>query len=231
MNWVHASRRFEDLDGHAPTYQNRRFSYALGPHRCAHFRAGRKPSPSTATFHGEVTDPVGDAVLTPVIRNGLAMTPVVPVLPDLIAATIDVSSGNLTVTVSFAPGTLSRADTQFCLLLDTDENPATGNAGSGADSATFGWDYSVCAVDPRGSTTAQIARALGPGQITPIGSSSATFPSADQARVTVPLSLLGNSSGRLAFKVISMQWVDAPIVNTAIIDWMPSVGLPPGLVR
>jgi hypothetical protein len=192
------------------------------------------PSTTPVTLHGEVSDPIGDAVLTPVIRNGVVMTPVVPVLPDLVAATVDVSSGNLTVTVSFASATLSRADTAFCLLLDTDENPATGNAGSGPDSATFGWDYSVCAVDPRGSTTAQIARALGPsqpGQIMPIGSSSATFPSADQARVTVPLSLLGNGNGRLAFKVISMQWVDAPIVNTAVIDWMPDVGLPPGLVR
>jgi hypothetical protein len=192
------------------------------------------PSTTPVTLHGEVSDPIGDAVLTPVIRNGVVMTPVVPVLPDLVAATVDVSSGNLTVTVSFASGTLSRADTAFCLLLDTDENPATGNAGSGTDSATFGWDYSVCAVDPRGSTTAQIARALGPsqpGQIMPVGSSSATFPSADQARVTVPLSLLGNGNGRLAFKVISMQWVDAPIVNTAVIDWMPDVGLPPGLVR
>ena len=84
-------------------------------------------------------------------------------------------------------GTLSRADTEFCLLFDTDENPAMGNAESGPDSATFGWDYSVCAVGPRGSITAQIARALGPSQssqIMPLGSSSATFPSADQARVS-----------------------------------------------
>ena len=192
------------------------------------------PSTTSPALHGQVSDPVGDAVVTPVIRNGVVMTPVVPILPDLVAATIDVSSGNLTATVSFAPGTLSHADTVFCVLLDTDENSATGNSGSGQDRATFGWDYSLCAVDPRGSTTSQIARALGPsqpGQIMPVTSSSTTFPSADQSRLTVPLSLLGNGNGRLAFKVISMQWVDAPIGSTAVIDWMPDVGLPPALVR
>jgi hypothetical protein len=189
---------------------------------------------TSPVLHGQVSDPVGDAVITSVVRSGVVMTPVVPIKPDLVAATIDVRSGNLTATISFAPGTLSHADTLFCVLLDTDENPATGNAGSGQDNATFGWDYSICAVDPRGSTSSQTAQALGPsqpGQIMPVTSSSTTFPSADQSRVTVPLSLLGNGNGRLAFKVISMQWVDAPIVNTAVIDWMPDVGLPPGLVR
>jgi hypothetical protein len=192
------------------------------------------PSTTSPALHGQVSDPVGDAVITPVIRNGVAMTPVVPILPDLVAATVDVSSGNLTATVSFAPGTLSHMDTLFCVLLDTDENPATGNAGSGQDSATFGWDYSICAVDPRGSASSQIARALGPGQpgqVMSVASSSTTFPSADQSRVTVPLSLLGNGNGRLAFKVISMQWVDAPVVTTAVIDWMPDIGQPPALVR
>jgi hypothetical protein len=192
------------------------------------------PSTTSPGLHGQVSDPVGDTVITPVIRNGVVMTPIVPIPPDLVAATIDVSSGTLTATVSFSPGTLSHADTMFCVLLDTDESPATGNAGSGADSATFAWDYSICAVDPRGSTTSQIARALGPsqpGQVMPVTSSSATFPNADQSRVTVPLSVLGNSNGRLAFKVIVRQWVDAPFVNTDVVDWMPNVGQPPGLVR
>jgi hypothetical protein len=192
------------------------------------------PSTTSSALRSQVNDRVGDAVITPVTRNGVVMTPVVPILPDLVAATIDVSGGNLTATVSFAPGTLSHADTLVCVLLDTDENPSTGNAGSGQDSATFGWDYSICGVDPRGSTSSQIARALGPsqpGQIMPITSTSTTVLSADQSRLSVPLSLLGNGNGRLAFKVISMQWVDAPIVNTAVIDWMPDVGLPPGLVR
>jgi hypothetical protein len=186
---------------------------------------------SSPTFTGSVTDPVGDTVITPVIRNGVTLTPVIPVRPDLIAATLDVSGGTLTATVSFAAGTLSHADTIFCVLVDIDENPATGNPGGGADNATFGWDYSICAVNPRGSTTAQISRADTPTGGLGIGSVPMTFPSADQARFSVPLSTLGNDDGRMSFKVRSLQWLDAPILNSDTIDTMPDVGRPPGLVR
>jgi hypothetical protein len=192
------------------------------------------PSTTSPVLHRQVSDPAGDVVITSVIRNGVAITPVVPNPADLVGATLDVSGGVLTAVVSFARGTLSQPDGLFCALLDTDESPATGNAGSGPDSATFGWDYSFCAVDPRGSTISQIARALGPanpGQIAPVSSTSMTFPAADQARLTVPLSVLGNDDGRLSFKFIAMQWVDAPIVNTAVLDWMPDLGLPPEVVR
>jgi hypothetical protein len=53
----------------------------------------------------------------------------VSVVPDLVGATIDISGGMLTVTVSFAPGTLSQTQTFFQLQLDTDENPGTGFSG------------------------------------------------------------------------------------------------------
>jgi hypothetical protein len=201
---------------------------------CGRSTAPTAPPAPAATLIGNATDPVGDALITPVIRDGVLVTPVVPVLPDLVAGLIENTGGNLTATVSFAPGSLSRADTTFCVLLDTDENPTTGNSGLGADSASIGWDYSICGVNPRGSTTAQVSRALGPnqpGQVLGVGSSIVTFPGTDQARITVPLSLLGNDDGRLSFKVLSMQWVDAPIINTAVLDWMLDVGQPPGLVR
>ena len=134
------------------------------------------------------------------------MTPVVPVPPDLVAAAIDVAGGSLTATVSFAPGTLSAADTFACVMLDVDENASTGNASAGGD-VQLGFDYSVCAVLPRGSTSAQVSRLSG-GTASAVGSVPATFLSADQVRFTVPLSLLGNDDGRVAFKVVSMQWVD-----------------------
>jgi hypothetical protein len=142
-----------------------------------------------------------------------------------------VSGGNLTATVSFATGTLSHADTIFCVLLDTDENPGTGTPGGGADSAVFAWDYSICAVNPRGSSLAQISHATSAAEGIATGTVPMTFPSADQGRFTVPLSMLGNDDGRMSFKVKALQWVDAPIVNTDVIDAMPDVGRPAGLVR
>lgn len=203
---------------------------------CSSSSAPSTTTPQSATLTGSVTDPVGDTVITPVFRNGVLVTPVVLLpLPDLVAGTVTVDGGSLTVTVSFAQGTLSHADTFFCVLFDTDENPATGNLGSAGDEGTFGWDYSICAPDRRGSMAAVVSRALGPsqpGQVAAVGSASLVFPSADQGRVTVPLSLLGNDDGRMAFKVHAMQWVDDPVVfNTGIIDFMPDVGRPSGLVR
>lgn len=95
----------------------------------------------------------------------------------------------------------------------------------------LGYDYSICAVNPVGSMTAQISR-LGGGGATGIGSVGATFPSANQVSFTVPLSTLGNDEGRMAFKVQVIQYVDDPgVFNTNPIDWMPDIGKAAGLVR
>ena len=197
---------------------------------CGGSTSAPSTSSLTSTLTGSVTDGIGDTVILPVIRDGVAMTPVVPVPPDLVAAAIDVAGGSLTATLSFAPGTLSAPDTFACVMLDVDENASTGNASAGGD-VQLGFDYSVCAVLPRGSTSAQVSRLSG-GTASAVGSVPATFLSADQVRFTVPLSLLGNDDGRVAFKVVSMQWVDdALIVNTGAIDWMPDIGLAAGLVR
>jgi hypothetical protein len=70
-------------------------------------------------------------------------------------------------------------------------------------------------VSPRGSTTAQVSQLNG-GTATGIGSVPATFPSADQVRFTVPLSMLGNDDGRMAFKVQSADALNqlAPVGST-----------------
>ena len=133
--------------------------------------------------------------------------------------------------MSFAPGTRSASDTFACVLLDVDENASTGNPSAGGD-VPLGFDFSVCAVNPRGSMTAQVSRLSGLGTTaTGIGAVPATFPSADQIRFSVPLAMLDNDDGRMAFKVTSYQWVDSPIINTAELDWMPDLGRPGGLVR
>jgi hypothetical protein len=188
-------------------------------------------SPPAATlFSSVVNDATGDTQLFPVLRNGISIMPVVPIPPDLLMATVIASSGNLEVTVSFAAGTLSHTDSFFCAFLDTDESATTGNPSAGGD-VPLGFDYSICAVSPRGSTTAQVSRLSG-GTATGIGSAPATFVSPDQLRVVVPLALLGNDDGRMAFKVNSMQWmVDTPVFNTGAIDWMPDLGRAAGLLR
>lgn len=187
------------------------------------------PSSSTPTLTGSVADAAGDTVIFPVLRNGISVTPVVPIPPDLVSGTVSISGGNLTATIGFAPGTLSHSDSFACLMLDVDENPGTGNPPPGGD-PPLGYDYSVCAVSPRGSTSAQISQLSG-GLATGIGTVGVTFPTADSLRFTVPMSLLGNDDGRLAFKIVSMQWVDAPVLNTAAIDWMPDLARAAGLVR
>jgi hypothetical protein len=194
---------------------------------------GSTTTPSSATgavLVGNVNDAIGDAVVLPVLRNGVLITPVVPVPSDLLQATVTVERANLTATISFAANTFSRTDTFACLMLDVDENPATGGPSAGGDVAQ-GYDYSVCAVLPRGSTTAQVSR-LGGGAATGITSVPCEFVSANQMRFSVSLSLLGNDDGRMAFKVSAMQWVDDPVVlNTAALDLMPDIGRAAGLLR
>jgi hypothetical protein len=190
---------------------------------CGGSKAPSSPTPTPSTLRGTTSDLPGDR------QSVLGVS----IPPDLISATIDVSGGSAAILVTFAPGSLEPTFTLFNVLLDTDENPATGNFGIGADSTTFGWDYSISGVNPQGSTTAQIGRALGPGQpgqVTPVGTATVTFPAADQARVTVPLSLLGNDDGRMSFKVNCMQWIAGPN-NTGVLDWMPDVGQAAALVR
>jgi hypothetical protein len=181
-------------------------------------------APTVTTMTGTVTDPAGDALPRP----GVAVT------PDLVGATIEVNGGNLTLTVTLAPGTLSQTQTLISATLDTDENPNTGAPGidSGAtDAALMGADYVINAVIPRNSTQALVLRAIGNAyQFTTAGTASVSFPSGNQVRVTVPLSLLGNDDGRMKFKVVCSQYLTDTTL-TGITDFMPDPGQSPGVVR
>jgi hypothetical protein len=185
--------------------------------------ASTPAAPSVPALTGTVTDAAGDALPRP----GVAVT------PDLIGATIEVSGGNLTLTVTLAPGTLSQTQTLISAALDTDENPGTGSPGidsAGSDAALIGTDYVINAVAPRNSAQALILRATGNYQFATAGTASVSFPSANQVRVIVPLSLLGNDDGRMKFKVACSQYLTDTTV-TGITDFMPDVGLPSGVVR
>lgn len=194
------------------------------------------PSNVTPALRGTLTDPAGDSLPAP---------PGVPISPDLVSASIEVNGGNLTVTVSFAPGTLSSTQTLWYAVLDTDENVNTGRPGVPApvpgnfgDTGLLGVDYEIAAVYPRNSNQATIFHVTGtpPVQPTIVGTAAVTFPSAETARVTVPLALLGNDDGRMTFKVMCQQWLtDSSTTITlsggSMLDYMPNLGQAAGVVR
>ena len=167
------------------------------------------PSNTANTFHAEVTDPAGDEVV-----SAAAPTP-----PDLIHGSVDVGGGNLRVTFQFAPGTLGPS-TVVTILLETDQNPATGFNDTG-----YGIDYGVSLY---ASTAAFIQKAnpsscaSGGNCYTYVGTASVSL-GTDTMATTIPLSMLGNADGRLTYRVFA----GAPATQTITTDVMPDITLPP----
>ena len=182
---------------------------------CSSYTAA--PSPAQA-IHGEASDPAGDA--TPDAR--------VPVAPDLVRATADVSGGNITFVIQFAPGTLDRQATRVSVLLDTDEAGTTGIQLAGSFGADFGLDLAA------GTATATVTKADLPACtahqscFAPVGSAPLTV-TGDSLQVTVPLSLLGDDDGRLSFEANAYVLV-APL-TPVVSDWIPDTNLPPARVQ
>src|SRR5262245_25572815 len=173
-----------------------------------------RSSPTTPTirlnaFHAEITEAAGDAVASADV----------PTPPDLIRATLDVGNGNLRVTFQFAPGTLGPS-TVVTILLDTDQNPATGFNDTG-----YGIDYGVSLY---ASTAAFIQKAnpsscaSGGNCYTYVGTASVSL-GTDTMATTIPLSMLGNADGRLTYRVFA----GAPATQTITTDVMPDITLPP----
>jgi hypothetical protein len=170
------------------------------------------PASTLNTFHAEVSETAGDAVASATV----------PTPPDLIHATLDVAAGNLRVTFQFAPGTLSPS-TVVTILLDADQNPATGYNDTG-----YGIDYGVSLY---ASTQAFIQKAnpsscaSGGNCYTPVGTASISL-GTDTIATTIPLSMLGNADGRLSYRVFA----GAPATSTITTDVMPDMTLPPAHV-
>lgn len=212
----------------------------------------RSPTAPTEAAQGRGADAAGDARVTPVTRNGQVLVPNVAVAPDVTTIAVEMRRETgfadkgwfLTVVTTFAPGTFSRADSAYCVLLDTDENSATGNPGSGPDARSFGWDWGVCAPDPRGQgavvyraggtggpSTAGLVGGVPDGPLGPVqalGGILHEFPAADQARFTLGGVVPGPS---LTLKVVVMQWADAPVLLTDVVDTAPDVGAAPVWIR
>jgi hypothetical protein len=176
-------------------------------------------SPSTSTtLHGAVTDPSGD--VQPDSR--------VPIVPDLIGATADVASGNITFVVQLASRTLDRATTRVSILLDTDRDGSTGirqgdeiGADYSLDLAAATGQAAITKADPVGCAARQSC-------FTPVGSTAITF-GTDSMQVTVALASLGGSDGRLNFQMNSYAIVSSG--TTVVFDFMPDNTLPPGRVQ
>src|SRR4029079_9672932 len=89
---------------------------------------------SSGNGNKTVSDPKGDV---------LALQSLTPP-SDLIGGVFDIDGSNLTVTLTFAPGTLSQASTGVTIYLDTDENRTTGFPTSGTqDANALGADFVV----------------------------------------------------------------------------------------
>ena len=179
-------------------------------------------SPATTpadTFHSEVADPVGDAVV-----SGAVPSP-----PDLIRGTVDVAGGNLSVNIQFAPGTLNRQSTLLTIQLDTDQNPATGIVAA----TGVGIDYVLSMYPPTNQTIVQRATPAtcinGGGMCYTDAGTVSLSVAADSMSATVPLSMLGNASGRLNYRVYASV-TQPPPTPTVTTDAMPDNTLPPAHV-
>ena len=175
------------------------------------------PSTTSATLHGEVEDPIGDALSDSRVS----------VSPDLARATVDVAGGNLTLVVQFASGTLDRQSTRVVVVLDIDQDASTGipQPGLGGD---YGIDLMASTVQATITKADPVGCAAHVSCFNAVGSVPITFvPEGMQA--TVSLSLIGNDDGRMSFRVNSNVLV-AP-TTTIGFDLMPDLDLPPARVQ
>ncbi|HMF94437.1 MAG TPA: hypothetical protein VKE96_09095 [Vicinamibacterales bacterium] len=182
-----------------------------------------RPSTPTSTsapsaLRADVTDPIGD---TPSDAR-------VPVAPDLVRATAAVDGGNLTLVVSFAPGTFNRQTTRVAVLFDTDQNPATGIRQQDGLGADFGLDLfpggglaTITRADEAGCAARQSC-------FVNVGSASMTILT-DGMQAVVPLGAIGAASGRLGFVVNSYVLV-APL-TPVVFDYLPDITLAPARVQ
>lgn len=175
------------------------------------------PTSTSTAFHAEVNDPTGDA----------AVSAAVPLPPDVIHGTADVGDGNVTLTIQFAPGTLNRASTLLTIELDTDQNAATGIPAANG----VGIDYVLSLYGPTGTIVQQATPSTCTNAgacYTQVGTASLSI-GTDTMTTTVPLSMLGNASGRLNFRVFASVPQPAP-TPTITTDVMPDITLPPAHV-
>ena len=179
------------------------------------------------TLSGAVSDAVGDSI--PRSQAGMRM-------PDLQAGTVQVSGGNLVITISFAEGTLA-PQTGLTVYLDTDEDAATGSIAL-RERDPIGADYAIRGLTPHDPSKASITQEAAQNQSRFRGIVDVTSLTSNQRRIVVPLTRLGNDDGRLRFKVECYQVIASSRAGQTAtetilshVDAMPDNGRPPGVVR
>jgi len=176
------------------------------------------PPTTSATRHGEVTDPIGDAL----------SDSRVPVAPDLVHATVDVAAGNITFVIQLASGTFDRLSTRVVVLLDTVQDGLTGIRQPDGLVADYGIDLEASTSQAIVTKADPVGCAAHLPCFNAVGSAPITFVP-DGMQVTVSLSLLGNDDGRMSFQMNANVFVDP---STAIgFDLMPDINLPPAFIQ
>jgi hypothetical protein len=163
--------------------------------------------------------------------------------PDLVSSTMTVNQGNLYISVRYAAGTFSIDETMINVVLDTDENPATGSPGvdSGCvnDAATMGLEYIINSGGYNGDNIVVYKHAGGTAcnswnAPSTVGTRTVVMAGEFPVGVdmVVPLSALGGDSGRLKFKVNAATIIPdvCPGCSTGVQDYMPNVGTAPGVI-
>jgi hypothetical protein len=171
---------------------------------------------SISTFHAEATDPAGDAV----VSAGVA-TP-----PDMVHSTVDVAGGAVTFTVQFAPGTMNTQTTRLDIQLDTDQNASTGVSGGNGVGIDYILDLWAARTQQTLVQQAQPATCANGGSCyTDVGVASISM-GINTMSTTVSLSVLGNASGRINYRIFAYASPQAT-TPTVVADVMPDTTLPP----
>jgi hypothetical protein len=145
------------------------------------------------------------------------------VSPDLISASMEVAVDTLSVNVRFAPGTRT-GNAWITLYFDTDQNPSTG------EGITPGGDYRAETFTGAGFVGITRYQNAGFSLITdqvPLNIS------ADGMDFRIPLSMIGNGSGRMTFRFAVQTSLPTfgPGTSTPVLDWMPDLGKSPATVQ
>jgi hypothetical protein len=180
------------------------------------------PAPSPVRFHGDVTDPVGDAIVDARV----------PRPPDLVVASISVTDDNVSFSVRFAPGTFDPATTAITIQLDTDLSSSTG-----VPLRDMGVDYIVGLGLFAGNRATLSKAANGENCLAPKAPCTYTISSRwpvtflpDRVDATISRAAFERFDGPLNFRVVAYVRPDNTLPST-VTDQMPDFLKPPATVR
>jgi len=174
-------------------------------------------TPTAITFHAEVADTIGDAVVSAGVPNP----------PDLVHGTADVSGASVTFSIQFAPGTFDRQSTVALIQLDTDQNPSTGIVAATGVGIDYILSLSAASNQVRIQQALPASCATGGVCYADVGVAALSV-GTDSMTTTVPLATFGNASGRLNYRVFA-YFLPQPTA-TVVADTMPDITLPPANV-